>query len=86
MSELTIEAIRAVVQEELARPASPWLDSGAAAASTLSKNGSRAISAREPVGVRAGDPGWVPSQSSACGSPVTGIPKSDGIAVVEPHA
>lgn len=31
MSELTIEAIRAVVREEVGRPASPWLDSEAAA-------------------------------------------------------
>lgn len=32
MSELTIEAIRDVVREELAKPSSPWLDSEAAAA------------------------------------------------------
>lgn len=31
MSELTIEAIRAVVREELAKPVSPWLDSEGAA-------------------------------------------------------
>lgn len=32
MSELTIEAIRDVVREELAKPPSPWLNSEAAAA------------------------------------------------------
>ncbi|OYW46162.1 MAG: hypothetical protein B7Z08_04860 [Sphingomonadales bacterium 32-68-7] len=32
MTELTIEAIRAVVREELGRPVSPWLDTEAAAA------------------------------------------------------
>ena len=32
VSELTVDQIRAVVREELARPASPWLDSDAAAA------------------------------------------------------
>lgn len=32
MSELTIEAIRTVVREELQLPRSPWLDSDAAAA------------------------------------------------------
>ncbi|WJY19241.1 helix-turn-helix domain-containing protein [Alteriqipengyuania flavescens] len=32
MTELTIEAIREAVREELARPRSPWLDSEAAAA------------------------------------------------------
>lgn len=31
MTELTIEAIREVVREELGRPASPWLDTEAAA-------------------------------------------------------
>ena len=31
MTELTIEAIRAVVREELGRPASPWLDTEQAA-------------------------------------------------------
>lgn len=32
MTELTIDAIRAVVREELGRPASPWQDSEQAAA------------------------------------------------------
>lgn len=32
MSDLTLEAFRAVVREELAKPTSPWLDSEAAAA------------------------------------------------------
>ena len=32
MSELTIEAIRAAVREEVAKARSPWLDSAAAAA------------------------------------------------------
>lgn len=32
MTELTLEAIRAVVREEMSRPASPWLDTEAAAA------------------------------------------------------
>lgn len=32
MTELTIEAIRAVVREELGRPTSPWLDTEQAAA------------------------------------------------------
>jgi hypothetical protein len=32
VSDLTLEAIRAVVREELAKPSSPWLDSQAAAA------------------------------------------------------
>ena len=32
MSQITLEAIREVVREELARPASPWMDSEAAAA------------------------------------------------------
>ena len=31
MSDITLEAIREVVRQELARPASPWLDSEAAA-------------------------------------------------------
>jgi hypothetical protein len=31
VSELTIEAIRAAVRQELAKPPSPWLDSEAAA-------------------------------------------------------
>lgn len=31
MTELTLDAIRAVVREEMARPASPWLDTEAAA-------------------------------------------------------
>jgi hypothetical protein len=32
VTELTIEAIRAVVREELGRPVSPWLDTDGAAA------------------------------------------------------
>lgn len=32
VTELTIEAIRAVVREELGRPTSPWLDTEQAAA------------------------------------------------------
>lgn len=32
MTELTLDAIRAVVREELGRPASPWLDTEQAAA------------------------------------------------------
>ncbi len=32
VTELTIEAIRAVVREELGKPSTPWLDSDAAAA------------------------------------------------------
>jgi hypothetical protein len=32
MNDLTLEAIRTVVREELAKPSSPWLDSDAAAA------------------------------------------------------
>jgi hypothetical protein len=31
VSAITLEAIRDVVREELARPSSPWMDSGAAA-------------------------------------------------------
>lgn len=31
MSDITLEAIREVVRQELARPVSPWLDSEAAA-------------------------------------------------------
>ena len=32
MSDLTLEAIRAIVREEMAKPATPWLDSELAAA------------------------------------------------------
>jgi len=32
VSDLTLEAIRAIVREEMAKPATPWLDSEAAAA------------------------------------------------------
>ena len=32
VTELTLEAIRQVVREEMSRPKSPWLDSAAAAA------------------------------------------------------
>ncbi|WP_061925672.1 helix-turn-helix domain-containing protein [Altererythrobacter epoxidivorans] len=32
MTELTLEAIRSIVREEMSSPRSPWLDSAAAAA------------------------------------------------------
>lgn len=40
VTELTLEAIRAVVREEMAKPASPWLDTEAAAAYLGSTPGS----------------------------------------------
>ena len=35
---------------------------------------------------RAGEPGWVPSHSSASGPPDCGVPSKEAIAVVDPHA
>ena len=35
---------------------------------------------------REGAPGWAPIHISACGSPVGAVPRSSGMAVVEPQA